>query len=192
MLVQSLATELADYLRSSCARLEIAGSIRRLKADPRDIEIVAIPKIVHEPVRNLFDEVVGDTGENLLDTAIASLISAEQWEFDSLVKRNGEKYKRLRHIQHMVCCDLFITTAEKWGVIFALRTGPGDFSQELVTHAKRIGMKIEEGLVYRTHRDGRNTIIPTLEEPDFFAVLSVPNLEPSKRTFQALRRAIYG
>lgn len=192
MTVQELALELADYLCPSCVRLEIAGSVRRGKENPKDIEIVAIPKIIHEPITDLFGEVVAESGEDLLETALASLIAFEQWGYDPQIKRNGEKYKRLRHIESGVCCDLFITTPDQWGVIFALRTGPDDFNKELVTHAKRQGKKVEEGLLYRLHRDGKGTIIPTPEESDFFEALGVPNMEPSKRTFQALRKAIYG
>ncbi len=41
--IEPIAQSLLEQLRSSCVRIEIAGSIRRRKADPRDIEIVVIP-----------------------------------------------------------------------------------------------------------------------------------------------------
>jgi DNA polymerase/3'-5' exonuclease PolX len=39
-----IAQETVELLRPHCERIEIAGSIRREKPEPNDIEIVAIPK----------------------------------------------------------------------------------------------------------------------------------------------------
>jgi DNA polymerase/3'-5' exonuclease PolX len=43
---QPIADRVRDLLAPHCDRIEIAGSIRRQKADVGDIEIVAIPKTV--------------------------------------------------------------------------------------------------------------------------------------------------
>ncbi|MDP2873417.1 MAG: hypothetical protein Q8P31_12890, partial [Bacillota bacterium] len=46
-----IAEELKMLLEPGCARIEIAGSIRRRKPDPGDIELLFIPKF-----RGLVDE----------------------------------------------------------------------------------------------------------------------------------------
>ena len=42
--IQRIANSVLKELKPYCERIEIAGSIRRQKPDPNDIEIVAIPK----------------------------------------------------------------------------------------------------------------------------------------------------
>lgn len=185
MTIQDLAHELRDALAPGCERIEVAGSIRRGKRDPKDIELVAIARMHH--TADMFgQEYVTDELEGYL-SAHTRYIDSE-WQFDTVLKRNGPKYKRLRHIVSGVCCDLFITTAEQWGVIFALRTGPGDFSKALVTRAYRYGLKVDEGQLWRTHRDDTRTPVPTPDEAAFFAALHVPYLEPEARSVEALER----
>lgn len=121
--------------------------------------------------------------ENPLETRVADLIAAGSWGFDLATKRNGPRYKRLRHVASGVCCDLFITTPECWGVIFAIRTGPGDYSRELVTVAKRLGYQVEDGRLWRLHRDGARDVVPTPEEADFFRALGVPMPAPAERRY---------
>jgi DNA polymerase/3'-5' exonuclease PolX len=43
-LAQNRATKLVDWLRPSCERIEIAGSIRRQRPECADIDLVIIPK----------------------------------------------------------------------------------------------------------------------------------------------------
>ena len=43
---QKLTEEILDILRPLCERVEIAGSIRRKKAEVHDVDIVLIPKPV--------------------------------------------------------------------------------------------------------------------------------------------------
>jgi DNA polymerase/3'-5' exonuclease PolX len=40
----ALATELVDLLRVFCARIEIAGSVRRRRPDIGDLELVVVPQ----------------------------------------------------------------------------------------------------------------------------------------------------
>ena len=50
---QALAEELASGLEPGCTRIEIAGSVRRGKPEPHDLEIVAIPKSTFVQTGNL-------------------------------------------------------------------------------------------------------------------------------------------
>jgi DNA polymerase/3'-5' exonuclease PolX len=54
--VLPIAQELVELLRDGCARLEIAGSLRRRRPEVGDIELVAIPRVQEET--DLFGQVV--------------------------------------------------------------------------------------------------------------------------------------
>lgn len=184
--IQIIAQSLRDQLAPACERIEIAGSIRRGKPNPKDIELVAIARVSDPMIElDLFGNPVSEIECNHLHNKFIDILDKE-WEFDPDVRRNGPKYKRLRHIETHVCCDLFITTPECWGAIFTIRTGPGDFSKELVTLARRRGMLVEGGNLYRVHRNNQRDLIPTPEETDFFKALGVPWLEPRARTAEKL------
>ena len=100
-----LALSLRTTLAPACARIEIAGSIRRGKPAPKDIELVAIPVLVPRRQAMLFGGEEDAGQDNLLEQAIAQIVAGE-WEFDSVVKRNGPRYKRLRHCASGVACEL--------------------------------------------------------------------------------------
>lgn len=182
-MIRSLAQELLEQLASGCERIEIAGSIRRGKADPKDIELVAIAKLESLSTVDMFGQAVSGQVENKLESRIHGLLD---WQFDSILPRNGPKYKRLRHIETGICCDLFIVTPESWGVQFAIRTGPGDFSKELVTRAIRRGMKVDGGKLWKVHNDGSRDELPTPNEHSFFDWLGLTYIEPNERTVKAI------
>src|SRR5690606_16100698 len=75
------AERLVTALAPACARIEIAslfpsviaGSIRRGKLQVGDIELVAIPSVVHAVQRDLFGEVVTVRARDLLDERLEEL-----------------------------------------------------------------------------------------------------------------------
>lgn len=189
MTIQELAQQLLEELSSGCEKKEIAGSIRRGRPDPKDIEIVVVPRRTDEMQElDLFgnggDVIVCDHLHNQLQKLYADGLGI--WVLDPVLRRNGPKYKRLMHFTTGVCADLFIVTDSTWGAQFVIRTGPADFSKALVTRALSRGMKQADGNLWRTHRDGTRTVIETRTEYEYFAALGLPYLEPSERTVRAL------
>ncbi len=193
-----LARELVGFLAAGCVRIEIAGSLRREKPEPGDIEIVAIPSLGAYEVRDLFEQVVERHVVTHLDQALALLLDEEAWVFDTEVKRNGPKYKRLKHVASGICCDLFITDRRRWGYTFTVRTGPAEFSHALVTRALNHGQFFRDGLLhahapeFEMKQGKRETkpcplgetcpnIIETPEEIDVFNVLGLTYIEPRLR-----------
>jgi DNA polymerase/3'-5' exonuclease PolX len=201
--MRALAEKLKAELTLACERIEIAGSIRRRQAGPGDIEIVCIPRIRQLTQAGLFGVDAGLGEVNELEALVERLTSEEgEWEFDPIVKRNGERYKRLRHrkirnyLDEMAPVDLFITDARSWGWIFTLRTGPSDFSKTLVSQALQRGWFVADGGLLHQHRRQYNKagkalpcpkgehcslIKPTPEEADFLAALGVPCWPPAER-----------
>ena len=186
---RSLADALAEALRPGCERISVAGSVRRGKPEPHDLEIVAIPKSTFVPTGNLF----GEMSELELDhftPALSDLLRSGRWEFDPLIKRNGPRYKRLREVQTGMCCDLFLATPAGWGGALAIRTGPAEFSQGLVTLALRQGKHVADGYLIHGHprTEGGSPkgsrcplILPTLTEEAFFSALGLQWCEPRDR-----------
>ena len=180
MTIQGLALELLEALRPGCERIEVAGSIRRGKKEPKDIELVVIAKYRDGYRTTLFADAAPRV--SCLDDALDDLFELSgNWQFDITLKRNGPKYKRLRHRDTGVACDMFIVEPLAFGAQFVLRTGPAEFSHMLVTRALRLGMQQEGGQLWRVHRDDTKTVIPTPEERDYFAALGLPWIEPEQR-----------
>jgi len=77
--------------------------------------------------------------------------------------------------------DLFICTPENWGYIFMLRTGCAEFSRAVVTYAPKMGMRFEDGRLWRGKMP-----IETREEMDVFRLLGLPYVEPHHRVGNTL------
>lgn len=167
----ALAEELLAILAPVCERIEIAGSLRRRKVEIGDIELVAIPR--YEIERDLFGEEVGR--HSLLDAELRA------WPpISNTLTKNGERYKQFTWGDMTV--DLFLVTAETWGVQLAIRTGSSDFSHWLVTSQAQGG-----ALPGAYHiSDGRlwagPMVLPTPEEADLFAAIGLPWIPPTERT----------
>jgi hypothetical protein len=201
---RGMAEALVDLLSPACVRIEIAGSVRRQKAKPNDIEIVAVPKLT-------------DRGRNLCDLACEDLLRSSQLEKrpDSRGRHcwsTGIKRAIFYQGNDYAPVDLFqVIEPRQWGVIYAIRTGPGDFNRLLVT-SRRWGAgcprdrKVAGGRVWFIDPGRENlarmpatkfarlaergeieaAMIPTPEE-DFFRVLAVPCWPPRERTVERLR-----
>lgn len=163
----ALAQKIKNFLLPYCVRIEIAGSVRREKPQVKDLEIVAIPKLI--PSADLFGE---GTEYSALESVPIKNIGK--------VAKNGSRYKQIDLGGFML--DLFIVIPPaQWGIIFAIRTGPADFSHWLVTSERHGGAmpyfaKCENGGVYSGGR-----LIEMPEEKDFFDFLKIDCLLPGQR-----------
>ena len=115
-IVLPVANRIVDALRPHCARIELAGSIRRERPTVGDIEIVAVPT---RPVDLLGDPLSGPTP---LDNFLAQRVT---------FSKRGERYQQFQYGRHKI--DLFLTDADTWGSIYTIRTGSWEFSRWLVT-----------------------------------------------------------
>lgn len=197
-----LVGQLLAELVPGVERATVAGSIRRNRPEVKDGELVLMPRLESLEVRNLFGEVTETVERNCLEVRLEDVItcgSQDKWIFDPVLRRNGPRYKRLRHTPTGFCCDLFITTLAGWGGALAIRTGPAEFSKGLVTLALKQGKHVGDGYLIHNHQKqwgvlrGKlqskpcprgsecSLIIPTCEELDFFAALGLPCLEPAER-----------
>lgn len=152
-----LAEKIKAALSPGCERIEIAGSVRRHKATVGDIEIVAIPRLCPDLEAQL--SLFGDPPKlvSALDLLIEKLLK-DKPTFQRGDK-NGDLHKNflieIGEDGSQVGLDLFLTTKEQWGYIYALRTGPGEFNQAWVTQRSKGGLlpndcRLDGGWLWRS------------------------------------------
>jgi len=158
---KQIADQTVESLRPFCDRIEIAGSIRRKKAEVKDIEIVCIPKPF-------------DTG--LFESGIATVVN--KWE-----KVKGDlpcKYTQ-RILPEGIKLDLFFAVPENWGLIYATRTGSADYSHKvLATGWVKAGYQSRDGFLWHG-QDKYNC----REEIDLFNRIGLKYVEPEFRNLDS-------
>lgn len=90
----------------------------------------------------------------------------------------GRKYYPLVAVRAQIPVDLFaVLPPAQWGAIFAIRTGPGDYSKRLVTICQDRGLRCVDGRLV----DANGHTVPTPEEADFIASCGATWAEPEAR-----------
>ena len=183
---QELSLHLAALLEPACERVVVAGSIRREKAEVKDVELVALP---------LFPlDVFGMPDyrrPSCLNETVDRLIAEGRLEWDGALVRRGSKYKRLLVPRRGIALDLFLADHLNFGNILAIRTGNAKFSESLMIAAKRMGLQQKEGYL---HRQLSGKIIPCESEEAYFRELGLQFVPPVLRTdaaAEALWRGAY-
>lgn len=155
-IAESVKTQLAPH----CSRIEIAGSIRRMKPEVKDIEIVAIPL----PYEN----------SGMFVSGIAEVVN--QWE-----KVKGELGPECKYTQRIlpegIKLDLFFATPENWGWIYALRTGSSDYNFRYLEAMRNKGMRAVGGEILSYF--SKPVIVDSEEK--LFEVLGMEFVKPENR-----------
>jgi len=180
---QSIAENICSVLASACKRIEIAGSIRRRKAEPGDIEIVAVPDL-RMPHATF--------GRPCYSSALDMILDSLQYPYDGnlclQLCKGGHRFKQFGVSTdggqtYTIKLDLFIVTPPAdFGVIYLIRTGPKEFSQWIVTQrflggGLPNGYRVEGGRV--VSHDGKH--MPCPEEIDFLNFCRLCWIEPKNR-----------
>ena len=185
---RAIAEDKVRMFAPFCERVEIAGSIRRGKPEVKDIEIVAQPRIT--ALQDIFGTVVD----------VVSALNGINFDALGLVVKKGPRYKKIS-LKEGISLDLFIVMPPAtWGVIFALRTGPDEWSKWAVTRRAMGGglptdMRVDDA---RVLRGGRAVVaetglvtgyvggdpVPTPEEADFLRLVGCADAPPSERRAQ--------
>lgn len=172
-LADLVAGQLVEALEPACHRIVIAGSVRRRRRDPGDIELLLVPKTVTE--LNLFGEVV--THHSHLDRVLKDLIESE------ILRTNGAwgvYNKRLLHLPTGIPVDVFTGSLENWGRDLMVRTGPADFNIKVMSRFRQLGC---QGHAYGPHAvtgsDNRGLFAP--DEESMFSLLGWAYIGPEDR-----------
>ncbi len=173
IIAQDVFTQLAPY----CERIVIAGSIRRQKAQVKDIEIVCIPKLEPEEAPDDLFSATG-TGTTVLSAPLVAckgfIRAINQWQ-----KVKGEpigKYTQ-RILPEGIKLDVFMAAEDNFGYILMLRTGSSEWNQRVMLfRLKGNGYKMSEG-----HIHWKGAIVPIRDEAEMFSRMGVYYVEPQNR-----------
>lgn len=162
-LMDRVAEEVLADLREVCVRVAVAGSVRRRRSEPNDLEIVCIPK---PGPADLFGQAFGCSPDFVR--------AVDRWP--RIRGYATMKYTR-RVLPSGVECDLFMAQEDNWGLIYAIRTGSADWVRLILAAGwVRAGYHSQWGKL----RKG-GTIVPVKEEEDLFRLIGLPWVAPEKR-----------
>ena len=148
---QRIAQEVVKRLSPYCQRIEVAGSVRRLKPQVNDIDLVLIPN-------DLWD------------------FHAEVMKM-GILKMSGKKI--LRTIAGNVQIDIYIADEQTWATLLLIRTGSAENNIRLATLAKKKGWHLAasgDGLF-----DENKQRIAGDTEQSIYQALGVRYQEPKER-----------
>lgn len=208
---QKYAEQLVTELSPHCDRIAIAGSVRRKKPSPSDIELVAIPRFV-KVADGLFDS--EPVLQNDLDVVMMSLVCSGMLQHGdpvTMVRDDkevlsrapfSEKYYRVKFMGEQV--DVFaVLSPAQWGPIFTIRTGDAGYTHWLVSQGWPKGIYFRNGALVQ-HVDSKGRYISegrwtnlqhvrcdlkdcgfitlqTPEEADVFKALGLEYIKPENR-----------
>lgn len=201
---QNLAEALAGAMMPGAERLEIGGSIRREKAEVKDIEIVVIPRWREEAATDvqggMFDappvvrvNCLREVVEDLEETSRLTVIKPGTQEIEPWHLTDDGRYWRLYLHRQGIKVDVFIATPETWGMVYMIRTGSGvgpdgspltGFAPAMLARWKQVsggGYSKEARLWRPAHREPE----PTPEERDVFEACRVRYIPPEQRLSSA-------
>ena len=184
---RKVGVEVIEMLAPRCERAMIAGSVRRGKPEPKDIEIVLIPAMAERRVDLFTTEQVYS-----LDQVVLPELVEGRLVLDPELKRDGPRYKRLIHVRMGAVVEVFAARPETWGYILALRTGPAEFMHKLVTARSQGGAMpfrrgVKGGQMWR-FSEGRMRELATPTEADFFREVALPCWPAPERTLERLEQ----
>jgi len=133
-----IAEDLVAQMLSACTRIQIVGSIRRLKPIVSDIDILAIPRFLRSEDDALFGQPVQ---ENQLDKLLSQMCLKGELEIET----NGSKIKRFIKIVdgETVSVDLYIATEQTWWPLLLIRTGSRNHNIKLARRATELQMQLK-------------------------------------------------
>lgn len=174
-----IAEKCKAVLAPACQRIEIAGSIRRKKPAVKDIELVCIPKMGYKSrTSGLFaDDIDLSWPCRQFEECIGLLGHKIKGRFYGRYLQRELNYGVLK--TDVINLDIFVCTPINWGFIFAIRTGPAEFSKYLMAFGKYKSLRFENGNVYRL--GSPENLISVPDEADFFKLLEYDCPDPEKR-----------
>lgn len=148
---KTIADEVIKRLSPYCSKIEVAGSVRRQKAFPADIDIVLIPY----DIWNLTHEIMG------LGPARVS----------------GDKLKRIDY--NGVQVDIYFARPETWATLLLIRTGSKENNIRLAALAKKKGWHLAASGDGLFNQDGRR--IAGDSEESIYEALNLAWQRPEER-----------
>jgi len=187
-LALDVAKKLVEIFQPACERIEIKGSLARLKPDVKDIELLIIPDLSPlPPPRAEFGKPEPKIYKTRLDQLIGKMVEDRMIDLE----KDGDRLKKIQVREPWIAVDMFIVLPPAtWGVLSVIRTGPHDFSHWIVTRKKHggalpNGFRVQSGAVWKGEKEVKDlsgeTPIGFHTEIDFLNFLGLGWVEPKDR-----------
>lgn len=176
-----VARELVAVLKPHCEpdRIIVAGSLRRLKPQVGDVEILYIPRTEMRPV---VGDMFAQSRVDLVDLAVRDLMASrilELREGEGGHKSYGPKNKFVRHVGTGIPVDLFATMETSWFNYLVCRTGSKENNMAIAEAAKAKGWHWNPyGSGFTT---GGGSSHQVTSEADVYDFVGLPFKEPKDR-----------
>ena len=158
------ARKIESELLPLCNKIEVAGSVRRERAEVNDIDLVLIPRNGLAPIlERMTRNCVQESGRGL--------------DSRNLRFRMKNGFQIDLFIAHGDITDLAGTTPTNWGAVYLLRTGSKYHNMQLCDLAISKGMKFAP---YRGVMNG-DTIVASATEEEIYDVLGLAWRAPTER-----------
>lgn len=160
------ADRLVEWLTPHAERVAVAGSVRRRKATPNDVDLVVIPRHVEE--RDMFNTLVAR--KNATWAEIDRRATADRWS----IRCAGSQV--VSFVSGGVQVDIFWATPENWGTHLLLHTGSKEHNLWLLRYAEARGARWHpsiglyvQGCIHRT------------TEEEIYVALGLDPIPPEQR-----------
>lgn len=175
-----VASELIQLIGSTTEKIEIAGSIRRMKPEVSDVELVFIP-VVNQVADDLFGSTDGkDLAAERIDQLVDRGIITRRINSVGHIAAWGPLNKLAVHVASGIPVDFFSTSEENWYVSLVVRTGSRDTNLRLTNGALRMNKTLHAyGCGVQDRKTGE--MIRCESEEQVFAACGVPYLLPEQR-----------
>lgn len=173
-----VAEELVELLKPCCERIAIAGSLRRLKPQVGDAEIIFVPRMSERP-DGLFDRRIVSVADEVIEGLLKDGYFQKR-PSKTGVYSWGVANKLGIHVPSGIPVDLFSCPLENWWVSLVVRTGSKETNLRLTTGAQKKNCTLHAYGYGVTNRMTNETTAATSER-HVFELCGVPYLEPKDR-----------
>lgn len=156
-----------------CERIELAGSLRRGQPEVHDIDLVAMPR--YSWVVDLFNRPYMVT--HSLEGPLDQMAMDRRFSFI----KGGPRYKKIG-LPEGINIELYLCLPpSQWGVLFTLRTGPGEFGKWLVTPRQKGGCMPSNAEQQDNCILVNGRLVPMPEEIDYLRFFGLDWIAPQDR-----------
>lgn len=182
----AVAREICAAMQPHCERLIVAGSLRRMKQDVGDVEIVYIPRMRRHQIDLLRWGVVSEAGERIDALVRAGILTQRHGHNGSTSW--GNLNRLAVHVGSGIPVDFFATSEACWYNYLVCRTGPAALNTMITSRARIRGLKWNPyGAGFEVLANG--TLLPMDSEESVFDVVGLEYLKPEERNAEAIRSA---
>lgn len=172
-----MAGEIVHAIHDVCLNLAIAGSLRRLKPEVGDVEILYQPTTELRPDGLFFQSVIDMAAERIEQLLRRGIITKRLSEKGTPTW--GPLNKLSVHVKTGIPVDIFCEPdPENWARSLLIRTGPAEFNIRIIQACADQGVKLH---AYGKALTRNGEVIPCGSEQAIFSVARIPYLKPEHR-----------